>query len=203
MLEISEKGIRLYAGDIPGNGRYTGLIGLSLNQENDTHIPCDLTTPPYPFDDNTVDFFQSEDVFEHIPYTALPAVFDEIFRILRPGALFRLSLPDYYCDVLYKRSVYDFNGNIVFDPLGGGTFEEPGHVWFPTFESVSKLISSSRFEKYGHVHYLHYYVDREQFVVKPIDYSMGYIQRTPDNDPRVSSPYRPMSLVVDLYKGMA
>lgn len=46
MLEISEKGIRLYAGDIPTNSRYTGLIGLSLNQENDTHIPCDLTNPP-------------------------------------------------------------------------------------------------------------------------------------------------------------
>lgn len=201
MLNVSEKEIRLYAGDIPANGRYSGLIGLSLHQVNDSHIKWDLTQIPYPFDDNSVDFFQSEDVFEHIPYAVLPAVFDEIFRIIKPQALFRLSLPDYHCDVLYQRSIYNFAGEIVFDPFGGGTFEKPGHVWFPTFDSVNALIAASCFAQNGRVHYQHYYVNKEQFVVEPIDYALGFIQRTPDNDLRVSLPYRPMSLVVDLYKG--
>lgn len=201
MLDVSEKKIRLYAGDIPANGRYSGLIGLSLYQENDSHIRWDLTRTPYPFDDNSVDFFQSEDVFEHIPYAMLPAVFDEIFRILKPGALFRLSLPDYHCDVLYQRSIYNFAGEIVYDPFGGGTFEKPGHIWFPTFKSVNELITATDFSKNGRIFYHHYYLDKEQFVTNPIDYSLGFIQRTPDHDHRVSSPYRPMSLVVDLYKG--
>ena len=36
--------------------------------------------------------------------------------------------------------------------------------------------------------------------MKNIDYSLGYIKRTPDNDKRVKKPRRPMSIVVDCYK---
>ena len=38
------------------------------------------------------------------------------------------------------------------------------------------------------------------YITNKIDYSLGYISRTPDNDDRVKNPYRPMSIVVDCYK---
>ena len=40
----------------------------------------------------------------------------------------------------------------------------------------------------------------DDFVLKDIDYSICYIQRTPDNDSRVADPRRPMSIVVDAIK---
>jgi hypothetical protein len=44
-------------------------------------------------------------------------------------------------------------GNLVFDPLGGGAYAEGlvingGHVWFPTFERVKELLEISLFAKY-------------------------------------------------------
>ena len=156
---------------------------------------------PLPFDDNSVDSFQSEDVFEHINYDKLIDIINDIYRILKPNSLFRLSMPDYRCDVLYKRSIYDFYGNIVYDPGGGGTFENPGHVWFPNYDNVKTLLENTLFKNDGRIEYLHYWNNRESFVAKNIDYSKGYIKRTPDHDERVKNPYRPMSIVIDLYKG--
>ena len=198
----NNENINLYAGDIPKNtDLYNNYLGLSLHQENEKHIKWDLTKLPFPFEDNSINIFQSEDVFEHINYNNLGSIIDEIYRILKPTALFRLSMPDYNCDILYKRSFYDYNGNLVYDPGGGGTFENPGHVWFPTYDKVKKLIDVTKFGKNGKVEYLQYYISKKKFVLSNIDYSKGYIQRTPDNDKRVQNPRRPMSIVVDLYKG--
>ena len=194
--------INIYAGDIPeNNSNYNGYLGLSLTQKNENHIQWDLTQLPLPFQDASIDSFQSEDVFEHIDYYKLVDIINDIYRILKPQALFRLSMPDYNCNILYERSVYDFYGNIVYDPSGGGTFENPGHVWFPSYDNVKLLLDKTLFGGNGSIEYLHYYADKENFVVKSIDYSKGYVKRTPDHDKRVQNPYRPMSIVVDLYKG--
>jgi len=110
--------IKLYAGDVPDMPEYAGLTGLSLRQKNDNHIKHDVTKR-HPFKDNSVNSYQSEDVFEHIEYDKIADIINDIYRILKPGGLFRLSLPDYRCDVLRKRSIYE-DGEIVYDPFGGG-----------------------------------------------------------------------------------
>ena len=142
---INNDNIFLYCGDIVKQRRdYTNtpFIGLSLHRDNQYHIQHDMTLP-IPLKDNTVDIVQSEDVMEHIEYSMLKKSIDEIFRVLKPGGLFRLSMPDYKCDVLYNRSEKDCNGNIIFDSGGGGRYDRinkkvitGGHVWFPVFNSV-------------------------------------------------------------------
>lgn len=191
--------IRLYAGDIPSKKEYNGLIGLSLYQNNNRHIRHDITSP-MPLPDNTVDSYQAEDVFEHIEYDKLLPIINEIYRVLKPGGYFRLSVPDYGCDLLINRSVKDNAGNVIFDPEGGGTQEDPGHVWFPRIDKMRALLERSHFAQKGEILYLHYYNMDGTFVVKSIDYSKGFIQRTPDFDKRVQVPYRPMSMVIDLIK---
>ncbi|WP_243370205.1 glycosyltransferase [Geotalea sp. SG265] len=191
--------IKLYAGDLPDKTEYSGWTGLSITRCDLRHIPHDMTLP-LPLPENSVDAFQSEDVFEHITYDRLPQVINEIHRILKPGGLFRLSLPDYRCDVMQARSLKDAAGNITFDPAGGGSPENPGHVWFPRYETVRNLLENSNFATAGEFNFLHYYDEQGQAVTNTIDYSKGFIQRTPDHDPRVRSPYRPMSLVIDLVK---
>jgi hypothetical protein len=113
-------------------------------------------------------------------------------------------MPDYRCDVLRNRCIYDDRGNIVFDPGGGGRFEaglvvDGGHLWFPLLEDVMKLFEKSRFHPQK-VHVLHGYIDNNNAIMNTIDYSLGNVKRTPDNDDRVSAPHRPMSMVIDAYK---
>jgi predicted SAM-dependent methyltransferase len=191
--------IRLYAGDIPDLREYDGLIGLSLTRNDSRLLQHDLKKP-FPLPDNSVDSFQAEDVFEHIGYDELVLIINEVFRILKHGGLFRLSLPDYGCDLLRERSVKDARNNIIFDPEGGGTPENPGHVWFPRIITVKALLGRSLFADYGDIRYLHYYAMDGSYETHRIDYTQGHVQRTPDFDRRVQKPYRPMSMVIDLIK---
>lgn len=195
--------LRLYAGDIPSKPLYEneGFIGLSIKQADWNTIKHDITKP-FPLENESVDFFQAEDVLEHIPYEALPAVLAEVHRILKPGARMRISVPDYRCDVYANRCERDAAGAIVFDPDGGGWYRDGqlgggAHLWFPTYEQVKALADGSPFET---AHFYHYYTPAGQSVTEPIDYTLGYIDRTPDHDPRVQNPYRALSLVVDLIK---
>jgi len=202
--------INLYAGDIPDMPEYrsTQKVGLSLKRNDEWHIRHDLTEP-LPIPDGTVDSYQSEDVFEHIEYSELSFVISEVSRVLKEKGLFRLSLPDYRCDVLSDRSVKNSEGSIMFDPLGGGAYRRRmlifgekkvvrgGHVWFPTYEKVAELLKVAGFSS---IEFLHYYDENGTPHTRSIDYAKGYIQRTPDNDHRVSNPFRPMSIVVDCLK---
>jgi SAM-dependent methyltransferase len=198
------KFISLYAGDIPCDpmGLNYRAIGLSLSQSNSNHIKHDITKI-HDLDDNSVDMYQAEDVFEHIEYNKLEFVINDIFRILKPNGFFRLSVPDYRCDILYNRSIKDNDGNILFDPFGGGKFIEEtktvcdgGHVWFPIYETVKLLLAKIPFSK---VEFLHYYDEDAKPHREKIDYSKVFISRTPDNY-RKTSDYRPESIVVDCYK---
>tara|TARA_B100001175_G_C19482696_1_gene628030 strand:- start:1083 stop:1715 length:633 start_codon:yes stop_codon:yes gene_type:complete len=198
--------IYLYAGDMNIDRRKDNpFIGLSLHNNNSIHIKHDVRKN-MDLKDNSVDIYQSEDVFEHIEYEKIPDIFNEIYRVLKPNGLFRLSIPDYRCDILYERSLKYDDGEIYFDPGGGGNYdylnnkvEGGGHVWFPIYESVYKIFEKSDFsiEK---VNFLHYYESNNNPIMKNIDYRTGYISRTPDNDIRVKDPYRPMSIVIDCYK---
>ena len=193
------KNIRLYAGDVPDSKNYAEWIGLSLKRNDNRHIQHDLRNR-LPFPDCSIEAFQSEDVFEHIHYDELLPIINDIYRVLKPNGLFRLSLPDFRCDVLYERSIKNERGEIIFDPDGGGTFEKPGHLWFPRIELVRELIEKSLFQQNGSIEYLHYTKEDGTYVTNNIDYSKGYVQRTPDHDKRVMEPYRPMSIVVDMIK---
>lgn len=114
---IDNDNIYLYLGDMTKQRRdYTNknFIGLSINYSDKYHIHHDVTKS-IPLNNNTVDIVQSEDVMEHIEYDKLKNSINEIYRILKPGGLFRLSMPDYKCDILYNRSEKDGDGNIIFD----------------------------------------------------------------------------------------
>jgi len=201
--------INLYMGDIPKkHPQYETHVGLSLTKQDHNHIKHDITQP-FNIVDNSVYSVQSEDVLEHVEYDKLPNIINEVYRVLMLDGHFRLSVPDYGCDILYERSLKDNNGNILFDPGGGGSLDKKtmkvingGHLWFPTYESVLGAVKKTKFFTNGRYDFLHYY-HGEDYEVKNIDYSLGYIHRTPDHDLRVQSPRRPMSLVVDLYKGDA
>lgn len=191
--------IKLYAGLIPDWQKNKGLIGIRLRPSDPAHIQHSLTEP-IPLPDNSVDSFQSEDVFEHIEYQKLPAVINEIYRLLKPNAILRISLPDYNSDIYKSRCVLDSNGRIICDPGGNGGPYDPPHCWFPTIENMTQLLNKTKFAQQGKIQFLHYTNPDGTAVMKPIDYSKGLVIRTPDFDKRAQNPPRPFSIVVDLIK---
>ena len=68
---------------------------------------------------------------------------NDIYDILKVGGLFRLSLPDYRCDILKNRVFYRKDGNIHYDPGSGSTYENGivsgGALWFPVYEKVKEM----------------------------------------------------------------
>lgn len=206
---IQKSAVLLYAGNLTERAKKSGWIGVSYNTSDSHHIQQDLKkTIPIP--DNTVDAFQSEDVFEHIePSVLLSVTFPEIYRIIKPGGMVRISVPDYRCDLLANRSWKDEQGRPYYDPSLGGEWNEKEkrvtgkagapHLWLPTYEKLKALIDLSPLS-FCQAKWLHYYDVNGQPVMNKIDYSKGFVKRTPDNDPRVQNPRRPMSIVVDLYK---
>lgn len=199
--EILKPAIYLYAGDVPENKLYKKFTGLSLTQSNFQHINHDITEV-MPLPNECVDIYQAEDVFEHIQLDVILNIINEIYRVLKVGGVFRLSVPDYRCDLLENRTLKNDKGEMIFDPLGGGNYKngkviDGGHVWFPKYETVKELLLKTKF---SNIEFLHYYDESGEAITKPIDYSIGHVMRTPDNDKRVSSPYRPMSIVVDCIK---
>jgi SAM-dependent methyltransferase len=192
----------LYAGNVPDSGHYDRFTGLSLWKSDSRHIRHDIRRR-HGLPDDSVDVYQAEDVLEHIAFAKLPAIINDIHRILKPGGIFRLSLPDYRCDVLRERSRKNEKGEIVFDPGGGGSATRRGvrgggHLWFPRYETVRELLQGTRFRDSWT--FYHYYDESGNAVLRPIDYTVGHVKRTPDHDPRVADPFRPMSIVVDAVK---
>jgi predicted SAM-dependent methyltransferase len=181
--------IRLYAGDIP-SWRKDNIVGLSLTRDDSRHIRHDITIP-FPLEDETVDRFESESVFEYITQIKLVPIINEIYRILKMGGLFRLSVPDYRGPIMYDRCL-KCDGKIYEDPIGGYDV-----MWFPTIETLVGIIERTKFKN---VEYLQYYMPDGTPVVKKIDHSLGKIQRTSDFDIRVKDTGLPLSLVVDLTK---
>ena len=182
------------------------FIGLSLVQDDTNHIQCDIKNG-YPLKDDCVFIYQSEEQLMKYPENILINLINEIYRILKPDGLFRLSLPDYNCDVLRNRSIIDEKNNVIFDEFVNGklTYDYNGDIvrepfttcWYPTKKKVEEILLQTKFKN---IEFIHYYQDTESPITNEIDYSLGFVKRTPDYDNRVMNPYRPMSIVVDCYK---
>lgn len=198
--------IRLYAGSLSPKAKEDGWTGLAYYRSDQWHIKHDLTKF-MPIDNEVVDCFQAEDVIEHIePADLLDVTFPEIYRVMKSGGFIRISVPDYRCDYLINRCWKNDQGEPYYDPQGGGKWDAKrkrvtpgGHVWLPTYERLRSLIELSPLRN-CQANWLHYYDTNGQPVMHDIDYSKGYVMRTPDHDNRVKNPRRPLSIVVDLYK---
>jgi SAM-dependent methyltransferase len=190
---------KLYGGRLSrGLPQYRTHVGVTPFHFSAKNIQHDLTDR-FPVGDGTIASFQAEDVFEHIELGQLSAVLQEIHRVLVPGGLFRMSVPDYRNSHYVARTVRTDDGRMLFDPGGGGRFEDGkvvggGHVWFPTIELVRGLFEASPFRD---VRYLHYNSPAGA-ELQAIDYSKGHVGRTPDHDLR--TPGEALSIVVDAYK---
>ena len=123
---------------------------------------------PIPLPDGSVARIHSEDFFEHIAVPDIQVLLVECHRLLEPGGRMRIGVPDYQNP---KDRRYLALGH---DPT------DPKHVTLTHYPLLKQIVEASPFKRGTFCHYW----DGDAFVQKPIDYSLGWVQRTPDHDPR-------------------
>jgi SAM-dependent methyltransferase len=204
----------LYFGNLaPREQQYKSgyFYGLTPHPEADRDI-CHDARDRLPFAEASIKAIQSQDVFEHIEYDRVAFIFDEIFRCLIPGGIFRLSMPDYNSPLLKSRSVYDADANVLFDAAMGGSvvgkmnggievkFAPNGeaHLWFPTYSNVTALILSSQIRKSSTIDVHHAWIDAKRFICKEFDQAIMPVRRSPPNDMRADG--KPISIIIDFIK---
>lgn len=188
------------------------FFGLALYPAHERELMHDATHP-LPFLIDSISKVQSQDVFEHLEIGTIPFIFNEIFRVLKRGGVFRLSLPDYHCELLKKRSVYDYNGNILGDLMMGATplyDKESGgiqvellqdgnaHKWFPTYDIVQDLISKSDLINCDKIIFYQCYLNEKEHICNPIPDNEMIVMRSVPIDTRANG--KPISIVIDFVK---
>lgn len=147
---------------------YQQHLAIDLSpHENDWSVKHDLTTP-IPLPDGSVTKIHSEDFLEHITEKDIERLFKECFRVLKPKGMLRIGVPD------YNNPKDRFCLTIGHDP------RDPKHRTLTTYNLMKPLVENSPFSRSTFYHYW----DADCFIQNPIDYSLGMIKRTPDNDHR-------------------
>lgn len=187
------------------------FIGLALEPQHDREVRHDATAA-LPYGDNSIAKVQSQDVFEHLPFEKVPFVLDEVHRVLKPGGVFRLSVPDYRSPVLKRRSVYDWRGRVTGDLLMGATtyfdettgdarvrFSQDGHahIWFPRYELITHLILKSEIRK-SRITFWQGFLDDHTCLAQPFPEEEMFVQRALPHDRRAGG--APVSIVADFVK---
>ena len=188
------------------------FVGLALHPAHDREVAHDATAA-LPFADATIAKVQAQDVLEHLPLDRVPFVLDEIYRVLKPGGVFRLSVPDYRSPVMKRRSIYDARGRVTGDLLMGATpyfddttgdarvrFSEDGHahVWFPRYELITHLILKSEIRKSGEIKFYQCFLDDHTYLCEQVPENEMYVQRAAPHDKRAGG--APISIVADFTK---
>jgi SAM-dependent methyltransferase len=187
------------------------FTGLALEPAHDREIKHDLVGHlPYP--DNSIAKIQAQDVLEHMAFDQVPFVLDEIYRVLKPGGTFRLSVPDYRSPIQKRRSIYDARGRVIGDLMMGATsyldavngearvrFSADGeaHLWFPRYELVTHLVLKSEIRK-AQIHFYQGFVDDHTYLCEPVPENEMFVQRAAPHDRRAGG--APTSIIADFVK---
>jgi SAM-dependent methyltransferase len=204
----------LYFGSLgPHERQYQipNFTGLALEPAHDREIKHDLAAA-LPYAENSIAKIQAQDVLEHLAFDKVPFVLDEIYRVLKPGGAFRLSVPDYRSPVLKRRSIYDARGRVIGDLLMGAAsyldpatgearvrFSEDGeaHLWFPRYELITHLVLKSEIRK-AQIHFYQGFLDDHTYLCEPVPENEMFVQRAAPHDGRAGG--APLSIIADFVK---
>ncbi|MHC4402951.1 MAG: methyltransferase domain-containing protein [Planctomycetota bacterium] len=180
--------------DCRGGGRnqtYDDYVGVGSNVRGDWAVIHSFPNL-LPLPDGCIDRALSEQMLEHLNNTTLDIALREICRTLMPGALFRIGVPDAW------HPEYDQLARPQKSPRRSRRY----HWQHFTVDSLTAVLLSAGFSR---VEPLTWWDGAGEFQHKGIDYSLGWIRRTPEHRYLRADRWKgyaicPTSLVVDTYK---
>lgn len=205
----------LYFGNLGTHERQfqvPNFIGLALKPTHEREKQHDLTAP-LPYADASIARVQAQDVLEHLPFDKVSFVLDEIYRVLKPGGIFRMSVPDYRSPVHKRRSVYDWRGRAIGDLLMGAepyfddvsgdarirfSNEGDAHLWFPRYELITHLVLKSEIRKSAAIKFYQCFLDDYTYLAEPLPEDELFVIRALPHDRRAGG--QPVSIVADFVK---
>jgi len=146
---------------------YLGFVAVDREPRAPWAVRHDLAQP-IPLPAGSVERILSEHFLEHVPPATIVAILCECHRLLQPGGLARLAVPD------YQHPRWRHWLTVGRDPHRGD------HATLTTWPLLRALIAETPFTEVRPAHYW----DGDRFVRAPLDYALGFVRRTPDNDPR-------------------
>jgi len=125
-----------------------GMVGIDINPRSQADVIHDLNLFPYPFDDSTFDEILADNTVEHLEN--LPQVMEEIYRIAKPGAIIKITVPYFRARWAFvdptHRHFFTIDSFGYFDP--DHTFKERYGYSNATFR-VEKIVFNERIVERG------------------------------------------------------
>jgi SAM-dependent methyltransferase len=91
-----------------GCGNHQAPGWINSDQKPDCELPCDIRDG-LPLDTESIDYAVSIHALPEVPYDALVPVLQELRRVIKPGGVLRLCLPDLLKGVdAYRRGDRDY-----------------------------------------------------------------------------------------------
>jgi SAM-dependent methyltransferase len=113
MIDIMEQDKILILDIGCGRKKIAGAVGIDFSSMSDADLVIDLNHEPLPYDDSSVDFIYSSHTLEHLSTKGFIHVMQEAYRVLRPGAQFKIVVPFFTTTVNLANPFH--NNNICFN----------------------------------------------------------------------------------------
>jgi len=136
-----------------------GWINIDNNSDNNVQkldLSWDLRNP-LPFADNSVDFIFNEHFFEHLTVEEAKKVMTDIGRVLKPGGVMRIAMPDLESVVDHYLHLPLSKDKVIKDyDLGfvqtraewiNMSFRWWGHMWLYDWEELVRRLKEAGFTK--------------------------------------------------------
>lgn len=154
-----------YTGDIKlnigcGTDYKEGWINVDNNSDENIEdgkldLDWDLRNP-LPFADNSIDYVFNEHFFEHLSVEEAQPVMQDLMRVLKPGGVMRIAMPDleWVVDNYINQPVetdpvikkYNLEGVKTKAEWINMSFRWWGHKWLYDWEELQRRLSESGFD---------------------------------------------------------
>ena len=91
-----------------GWNKKEGFVGVDANSFDGVDIVFDLRQEPWPWDDNSVEDVYSRHFVEHLTGKERIIFFNEMYRVLKPGAIARIITPHWSHESAYGDPTHEW-----------------------------------------------------------------------------------------------
>ena len=130
------------------------FINLDYSWHPGIDICWDITRKPFPLASGSLEGIYTEHCLEHIGFESMKTNLREFYRLLKPGGMVRIVMPDgeIYLDIYQKRKQgsnelmpYE-EGYITPMARINGIFRNHGHLFIYDFETMKRLMEEVGFK---------------------------------------------------------